>query len=243
MPCSPCREAKDGAAPIAIHQGDLRRVVADAKGRYTDSVRHLPMLLSLLAVDLTAAATPGPNFLLVAQAAIHRSARFAGLVVVGLVTANAAWSIAVTLGLSALFRAAPWLYWSMKLVGGAYLVYLGIQAWRSRGDAPAGVEPTAPSSPPAAYVRGLLTGLSNPKSLVYFGSVFTVFLAPGSPTWVRASAVAIVLFDTTIWYGAVAALFSRTAVQHAYARIRRPLDRISAALMVGFGARIALSRD
>jgi threonine efflux protein len=200
------------------------------------------MLVSLFVADLAAAATPGPNFLAVTETAIHRSRRSAGAVVCGLVTANLAWAAAVSVGLSGLFRAAPSLYWGMKLFGGGYLIYLGIQLWMSKTDGPVRTPSAARGSVADAYVRGLLTGLSNPKSLVYFGSIFTVFLAPGSPAWVRAAAIGIVLFDTVLWYGTVALLFSRAAVYRAYARVRRPLDRVAGTVMAAFGARIALAR-
>jgi threonine efflux protein len=200
------------------------------------------LLLSLFVADLAAAATPGPNFLAVTETAIHRSRRCAGAVVCGLVTANLAWATAVNVGLSALFQLAPWLYWGMKLFGGGYLVYLGVQLWLSKSDAAVHDGRAVLGSVTDAYFRGLLTGLSNPKSLVYFGSIFTVFLAPGSPVWMRSAATAIVLFNTALWYGTVAALFSRAKVQRAYARVRRPVDRVAGTLMAAFGARIALER-
>jgi threonine efflux protein len=201
------------------------------------------LLLSLFAADLAAAATPGPNFLAVTETAIHRPRRCAGAVVGGLVTANLAWATAVNVGLSALFHIAPWLYWGMKLFGGGYLIYLGVQLWMSRSDGAVHDVHAVSGSPRDAYFRGLLTGLSNPKSLVYFGSIFTLFLAPGSPGWMRFAAVAIVLFNTILWYGAVAVLFSRATVQRAYARVRRPVDRIAGTLMAAFGARIVLARE
>jgi threonine efflux protein len=200
------------------------------------------LLLSLFAADLAAAATPGPNFLAVTEAAIHRSGRCAAAVVCGLVSANFAWATAVNVGLSALFRLAPWIYWGMKLFGGGYLIYLGVLLWMNRSDGTVTEARGALRSVSDAYIRGLLTGLSNPKSLVYFGSIFTVFLAPGSPLWMRSAATAIVLFNTAFWYGTVAALFSRAKVQRAYARVRRPVDRVAGALMAAFGARIALER-
>jgi threonine efflux protein len=200
------------------------------------------LLLSLFVADLAAAATPGPNFLAVTETAIHRSRRCAAAVVAGLATANLAWATAVNLGLSALFEIAPRLYWGMKLFGGGYLIYLGIQLWMTDRDAVVRDRVAVFGSPRDAYFRGLLTGLSNPKSLVYFGSIFTVFLAPGSPGWMRFAAVAIVLFNTVLWYGSVAVLFSRATVQRAYARIRRPVDRVAGTLMAAFGVRIALER-
>ncbi len=204
---------------------------------------YLTLLLSLMAVDLLAAISPGPNFVLVTQAAIHRSRRYAASVVLGLLTANLAWCFAVLLGISTLFKLAPWLYGAVKFAGGAYLIYLGVSLWRGSGDEPADAESPVQSRLGAAYVRGLLTSLSNPKSVVYFGSIFALFMRPETPAWVRAAAVCVVIFDTVLWYGAVAALFSSAAVQRFYAHVRRPINRVAGAVMVGFGGRLMLARE
>ena len=201
------------------------------------------LLLSLLAVDLLAAISPGPNFVVVTQAAIHRTRRYAALVVLGLVTANLIWCSAVTFGLTALFELAPWLYGAIKFFGGAYLIYLGVCLWRTNGPTPTPSEPSFQSSLGAAYIRGLLTNLANPKSVVYFGSIFALFMSPGTPVWVQLTAVAIVIFNTVLWYGTVAALFSSGAVQRFYVAMKRPFNRVAGTVMIGFGARLMLARD
>lgn len=204
---------------------------------------HLPLLVSLLVVDLLAAISPGPNLVVVTQAALHRSARYAGAVVFGLVTANLIWCAAVVLGLSALFELAPWLYRAIKLFGGAYLIYLGLALWRSRSETPSGDGSSVRGSPGTGYIRGLLTNLSNPKSVVYFGSIFALFLGPGTPAWVQATAVGIVIANTVLWYGTVATLFSRRAVQRRYVAIQRPINRAAGVLMAGFGGRLMLAHE
>lgn len=204
---------------------------------------YVSTLLSLLAVDLLAAISPGPNFVVVTQTALARAPAHAFAVVFGILTANLVWCAAVALGLSALFGVAPWLYGAVKVAGGAYLIYLGARLWL--GDS----RPTSPDRPAAersrrsAYARGLLTNLTNPKSAVYFGSVFTLFMGPDTPAWVQAAAVGIVVFDTVLWYGTVAALFSRESARRLYAAVRRPVDRAAGGVMVAFGARLALVRD
>jgi RhtB (resistance to homoserine/threonine) family protein len=195
-------------------------------------VSYLPLLLSLFAVDLLAAMSPGPNMLLVTQTAIQRGTRHAVAVVLGFVTTNLMWSLAVLFGLSALFEISPRLYLLMKIAGGAYLIYLGFRLWRGSG---------AVASIPRAhgsFARGLLTNLSNPKSLVYFGSVFTLFLKPGTPAWVNAAAIAIVITNTVFWYGTLAVLFSRVRPKQFYARAERPINRVAGTAMIGFGAAI-----
>src|SRR5918911_516179 len=64
------------------------------------------LLLSLLAVDLLAAISPGPNFVVVTQAAVNGTRRHAAAVVAGIVAANLIWCAAVAFGLSALFSSA-----------------------------------------------------------------------------------------------------------------------------------------
>jgi threonine efflux protein len=93
----------------------------------------------------------------------------------------------------------------------------------------------------AAYIRGLLTNLSNPKSVVYFGSIFALFMRPGIPVWVQFVAVSIVLFDTVLWYGTVAIMFSNRVVRQLYTRIQRPIDRITSCVMIGFGVKLMLT--
>lgn len=203
---------------------------------------YLYLLLSLLAVDLLAAISPGPNFVVVTQAAIHRTRRYAAAIVLGLVTANLIWCFAVVLGFSALFELVPWLSGAIKFFGGAYLVYLGVSLWRTSSDQPTNTGSPFQSSLGAAYVRGLLTNLANPKSVVYFGSIFALFMSPGTPRWVEATAIGIVIFNTVLWYGTVAALFSSIVAQRLYAAIRRPLNRVAGAVMVGFGVRLMLAR-
>lgn len=201
------------------------------------------LLLSLLAVDLLAAASPGPNFVVVTQTAIQRTRRHAIAVVLGLVSANLIWCAAVVFGLSALFELAPWLYSTIKFLGGAYLIYLGVNLWRTAGSSQTNTKSSLQKTLGAAYIRGLLTNLSNPKSVVYFGSIFALFMRPSTPAWTQLTAVAIVLFDTVLWYGGVALLFSSKVVQGFYVRISRPVNRVTGAVMFGFGARLILVRD
>jgi RhtB (resistance to homoserine/threonine) family protein len=204
---------------------------------------HLPHLIALLAVDLLAAMTPGPNFVLVTQTAIGHSFRQGAAVVLGLMISNLLWCAAVLFGLTSLFHLAPWLYTAIKLAGGAYLIVLGVQLWRSRGEVEAARHDLPERSPRTALLRGVLIGLSNPKSALYFGSVFALFVSPDTPAWVQATAVAVVLVNTAAWYGSVAALFSRPRVQRAYSRVQRTLNRVAGAVMAAFGVKLLATRS
>jgi threonine efflux protein len=203
---------------------------------------YLPLLLSLFVVDLLAAMSPGPNFVLVTQTAIRRGFLEAGAVVLGLLAANMIWCAAVVLGLSTLLAVMPWLYAGIKVSGGLYLLHLGVRLWREPSQLPSSTTFGAWGRT-TAFTRGVLTNLTNPKSVVYFGSIFAVFLDPAAPAWVECAAVAIVLTDTILWYGTVAALFSRRALQRVYGRTARWINRAAGTLMIAFGARLVLARE
>ena len=68
-------------------------------------------------------------------------------------------------------------------------------------------------------------------------------MAPATPLWVKTLAVGIVLLDTVLWYGTVAAMFSRAKIQRGYAALEKPINRTTGTVMIGLGARLILVRD
>jgi threonine efflux protein len=202
------------------------------------------LLLSLLVVDLLAVISPGPAFVMVSQTSVRYGTRSGIAAVLGTTLAVWFWCAVVLSGLTILFQIAPWLYSAMKLVGGAYLVYLGLHLLRARADEGASEPPGETGlSARKGFMKGLLVGLTNPKAIVYFGSIFTLFVKPGSPVWLQAAAVGIATFDTLVWYGLVGVLFSHSAVRRAYGRLRHWIERAAGAAMVAFGVRLVLTKD
>ncbi len=216
-------------------------------------MRYVSLLLGLFAVDLLSVISPGPNVIVVMETAVVHRTRAALAAVCGIAVGDLLWSLAALLGLSEVFTLWPWLHGAMKIFGGAYLIYLGVMAWRSKtslkdlqaAGRPEGhdVERPRARSLASSFFRGLLTTATNPKSIVYWGSIFMLFLEPHMPIWVQASAVSIGVIDALLWYGAVALLFSTEIVQRFYARVERWIRRVTGAVMVGFGAKMLLDRD
>jgi len=204
---------------------------------------YVSVLMSLVAVDLAAAMSPGPNFVLVSQSAVDGDRKTALAVVGGFALSNLLWCLAVMLGLAALFRVVPQIYAAIRIIGGLYLIFLGIQLWRKSDKAFEGSSTRVSRSLARAILRGTLTNVTNPKSAVYFASIFVLFIQPGTPAWVQWVAVAIVIADTLIWYGFVALVFSAQGVQRWYRQAASTVDRVAGALMVAFGARLVVGRN
>jgi threonine efflux protein len=197
-------------------------------------------LLTLFAVDLGAAMVPGPNFFLVSELALSSGRKTAAASVMGILTGNIIWAGAVAVGLGAIFSMVPLLYRALRLAGGFYLIYLGVTLWREKGkDFPH----TPGTTTGRAYGRGLLTTISNPKCLLYFGSVFTLLLRPTTQLWIWLLAILIVAFNTVLWYGMVAGLFSHDRARHAYRKLQSRISALGSAILVGFGVNLILESD
>jgi threonine/homoserine/homoserine lactone efflux protein len=129
--------------------------------------------------------------------------------------------------------AFPGLRLAVQVAGGAYLLYVAIRLWRSGGAALAGRASLVSAS--AAFRRGFLTNITNPKVALFFGSVFAAaFPAAPSPI-LQASAVAMVALNALCWHTLVAYLFSRERVRAAYSRTRGLANRIASLTMGALG--------
>jgi threonine efflux protein len=199
-------------------------------------------LAGIGAVQLMAAMSPGPAFLVVTRISVGETRRTALGAAFGVATAALFWAVAATLGMHVLLTEAAWLYGILKLAGGAYLIWLGFQAWRHAEIASAPtIDDGVSMSCWQAWRLGFGTNLANPKVIVFFGSIFVTLFTPETPTWVRVAALIIVAANESWWYALVALLFSSRAAQSTYRRAKRWLDRATGAVMMVFGLRLILS--
>lgn len=197
-----------------------------------------------MAIHLAAVVSPGPNFLVVTQTAIRDSRAAGFLTASGVALASVLWAVAALIGVSVLFETAAWLYGGLKVVGGAYLVYLGVQSWR-HAKVPVNLPTDVPIQTPSslrAFRTGFVTNLTNPKAIVFFGSIFAALLAPSLPLWLRGAAVGVVFLNALCWYMFVATVFSVPGVQRAYARAKVHIDRIVGGFFALLGLRLMLGR-
>ncbi len=206
-------------------------------------MEHLASFAGIAVVLLFVAMSPGPAFIVVSQQAVARS-RGAGLVTaLGVSVGSILWVGLVLLGISVVLQQAAWLYAGLRLAGGAYLVYLGIQLWRG-ASAPLtldGAPAALPLAPWRGFRRALTIQMLNPKAAVFFGSVFLTMLPAGVPAWVVAAALVMVFVIEFSWYAAVALVLSSPPARRAYAGAKAWIERIAGAWLAVFGVKLALS--
>jgi len=206
-------------------------------------VEAVVALLGLAVVHLLAVASPGPSTVLVVQTAAV-SGRRGGLVAAFAMMLGAlAWAMAALWGLQALFAKFAWLYVFFRIAGGLYLIYLAVMLWRHARDPlpEMTVGNAARRSDGQIFVRALLLQLSNPKIMVFFGSIFLSVLPQDMPGWMAGAVLATVAFNEFTWFALLALLFSGGTARAFYRRAKFWLDRIMGGALALLGLRLALS--
>ncbi|HEY1973266.1 MAG TPA: LysE family translocator [Pseudonocardia sp.] len=200
-------------------------------------------LLTFAAAATLLIMAPGPDSLLVTRNFFRGGAR-AGLVTsAGTVSGLLLWSVAAALGLSALVAASRVGYDIVRVAGGCYLVWLGVQSLRSRGISPElGMADPQQRSPglARAYLNGVLSNLLNPKIGVFFVAFLPGFIPAGAPVSITAAAFGgWFALETGMWLAALVWLLHRGAGWLSTVAVRRWIDRVTGLVLIGFGLRVA----
>ena len=200
----------------------------------------LTPLAAVAALNLAAAMSPGPAFVLITRTAAASSRSSALKAAAGTVAASVIWAAAALLGVQVILAQAAGVYRAFQVAGGVYLCVIGSVMWRHAAD-PMPTGSAADVQLRGAFTKGLLLGLSNPKVVVFFGTIFTTAFAPSTPAAVKWAALLVVLGNESIWYGSLALCFGSSLVQRRYRRVKAGLERIFGALLTVFGAKLAWS--
>ena len=172
----------------------------------------IPAVLSIAAAITLGAMSPGPSFLMVARAAIARSRADGLAAALGMGVGGVLFACAALLGLHVVLIAVPWFYLVLKILGGAYLIFIGVMIWRGAREPVTLSERTTRRArtiaPVSSFWLALATQMSNPKAAVVYASVFVALLPPRSRCGRRWSCRSVIFAIEAGWYAIVALALS-----------------------------------
>ncbi len=190
----------------------------------------------LIAVVVTL--TPGPGTATIVRVAARDGRRAAMSAILGNSAGVLVWGVLSAVGVSSLILASQVAYDALRIGGAAVLVVLGLRSLLGRRDGE-GEHAEASTRGRAGWRAGLATSLSNPKLAVFFVALFPQFLTRGSPVLPYALAMAAVIVSLdVVWYSTLAFAVDR-ARSLLRSRVQRGLERMTGAVMVGLGLRLA----
>lgn len=187
--------------------------------------------------------SPGPDFFLIIKNAARYRRRAALMTAIGVNCAVATHMAYCVAGLAVVITTTPWLFMLLKYAGAAYLIYIGIQALRSRGNSKMDLTQVVQehTSLKKAFLQGYLCNLLNPKATLFFLSIFTQVLNVNSDVHEKLLYAGIILGLSTLWWPLLVVLIQSGPVRRGLARAQRIIDKMLGGVLIALGIKVALS--
>ncbi|MEJ5074637.1 threonine export protein RhtC [Enterobacter ludwigii] len=205
----------------------------------------LMLFLTVAMVHLIALMSPGPDFFFVSQTAVSRSRKEAMMGVLGITAGVMVWAGVALLGLHLLLEKMAWLHNIIMVGGGLYLCWMGYQMLRgalTKREATTETPEVELAQGGKSFLKGLLTNLANPKAIIYFGSVFSLFVGDNIGGAERWGIFLLIIVETLAWFTVVASLFALPTMRRGYQRMAKWIDGVAGTLFAGFGIHLIISR-
>lgn len=206
-------------------------------------INLLSIFVTVAIAHFLALISPGPDFVLVVKSAIKNDGKNAIGVALGIASANAVYIGLCLVGVGSILAASVPVMIALKIVGGLFLIYLALQALRARKSSYSNLDMAEPESATSIkatffkeFLTGFMSGILNPKNLLFYLSLFTVVLTPevgfafklGLGIWMTAI---VFLWDLSIIF-----LLSTRKVRSKFTKVAYYIDKITGVLLgfIGF---------
>jgi threonine/homoserine/homoserine lactone efflux protein len=202
---------------------------------------------AFLGISILVIVSPGQDTALTIRNTLVGGRRGGMATAAGVVTGLATWTVASSAGLAALLVASQPLFLTIRLLGAAYLVFLGLQALRAAIFLPARSGPPSLGGPGRGwntpYRQGLFSNLSNPKIVVFFLSLFPQFVDRSQAPFARLLLLGLIFCAITFsWLTLYAVVVARIGDFLRRDRVRRALEATTGLVLIGLGLRLATER-
>ena len=201
------------------------------------------MWLAFLAAALVIAVSPGPGAVLSMSTGLRHGYAAALRAIAGLQIALLLQLGVVALGLGAVLATSETAFALVKFAGAAYLIWLGVQKWRSPPEPIGGDgEGLRVQSRRQLYAQGILVNLTNPKAIVFIAALVPQFIVPDRPQWPQFAIIGATMVSVDVMVmSCYALLATRFRPLLRNPRLLRLQNRIFGGLFVGAGAMLAAS--
>lgn len=197
----------------------------------------------IAAIWALAVITPGPNLLVTVKMCTQVGQSRAVIAVLGIVCATALWGVVGFFGIAAFIAASPETYFAIKLIGGAYLLYLGARMlWTGFVTQASTTGETGVSFFEASpWQVGFLTNLSNPKTALFVASLFAATMPPSPPVWLGLTAALVMAGVSLVWYMSVACMVGLWSKSRWASNLRKTFTGMAGGIFVLLGINLLLT--
>ena len=202
---------------------------------------YMAEIIAVSTIAIFMAVLPGADFVMVTRTSIYNG-RFAGLYMsLGMclsVCIHASYSIA---GLAVVIANSPWLFSAIKYLGAAYLIYIAWQLLTTRESL--NKDQSSSTTQMSAFVAlrlGFTCNILNPKTSIFFLSIFTQVVSIDTPIIMQISYGLIIVLAHFIWYSGVALLLSHPSILPRFNRQKQKVDKVAGFVLMLIAIKLSL---
>lgn len=195
------------------------------------------ILISVFAIFIPALMLPGPDFVAVVRTSMTQGTTAGLFTTLGVTAGLGLYASLSLLGLSAILVEYQWLTWFVRILGGSYLIFLGIKLLFAK---PQAIDVSSGTARRGMHpgLFGFLVTLTNPKAIVLFASVFATAITETTPLWLMVLMIGLVMASSLTWYALVSVFMSSTPVITRFQNARHWIERAAGVCFVTIGGRI-----
>ena len=203
------------------------------------------LVISVIGIHLLAVMSPGPDFFMLVRNALTYSRKTGIYTAIGFGLGIGIHVLYSVIGLGVIIAKSVVIYSVIKYVGAAYLVYIGIQSFRSHSDK-LEVEETVSKmdiSPLKAIRIGFLTNVLNPKATLFFLSLFTIVIGPNTSVQMVSFLGIIMMVNTTLWFSLLAFLITHSKILPLFEKYQNVFNKVFGGILIAVGIKVAFFTD
>jgi len=194
-------------------------------------VASLTAFISICIAMSIGVVSPGPSFVLVAKTSLSEGRAVGIGSALGMGLAGALYALLAVLGLAAALTRFPDLFTVIRFLGGAYLAYIAVGMFvHAKNPLPSSA--TVVTKPRSGLMQGAITQLSNPKTVVFYSSVFAALMPSQPDLWLLVALPLAMGLIETGWYVLVATFFASESAAALYEQRKTAIDRTAGAVML-----------
>lgn len=204
------------------------------------SQETVSIILTVVLGHFLALISPGPDFLLVVRSALYNSRRNALGVPLGIAIANGIYIFLCIIGVGTLLAHSLWMMITLKIIGGLFLLWVAYHALKARRKDYAFITQNlsenrfsekASASFGKEFLLGLVSGLSNPKNILFYLGLFSVVLTPNVSHALSIALGVWMTFLVFLWDAMIVLLLTHSRIRQGFARIAYYVDKIAGVLL------------
>ncbi len=198
----------------------------------------MSLLLTICLLHFVAQLSPGPDVLLIAKSAASNTRLNTLKIIAGISAGIVVWVVLTLMGFTVLVEQFPWIQQVLMMVGGLFLAKMGwgmlnggLKLLKQEVALDSSEELEKPQN---YFLQGLLTNLSNPKTLIYFSSVFSLALSSSAGSDLKTQLAFIIPIQTFLVFSLLMMIVSMPKIKVLYQRAGSYIDIISGGLFLAF---------